>query len=40
MSNTNTTTRKPTKRDHFNALLKLSEVKADGAGQAGGARGG
>lgn len=29
MSNTNTTTRKPTKRDHFNALLKLSEVKAD-----------
>lgn len=29
MSNTNTTTRKPTKRDNFNALLKLSEVKAD-----------
>lgn len=29
MSNTNTATRKPTKRDHFNALLKLSEVKAD-----------
>ena len=29
MSNTNTTTRKPTKRDNFNALLKLSEVQAD-----------
>lgn len=28
MTNTNTT-RKPTKRDNFNALLKLSEVKAD-----------
>ena len=29
MANTNTTTRKPTKRDNFTALLKLSEVKAD-----------
>lgn len=29
MANTNTTTRKPTKRDNFNALLNLSEVKAD-----------
>lgn len=28
MTNTNTT-RKPTKRDNFNALLNLSEVKAD-----------
>ena len=28
MANTNTT-RKPTKRDNFTALLKLSEVKAD-----------
>ena len=28
MTTTNTT-RKPTKRDNFNALLKLSEVKAD-----------
>lgn len=29
MANTNTTTRKPTKRDNFTALLNLSEVKAD-----------
>lgn len=29
MANTNTTARKPTKRDNFTALLKLSEVKAD-----------
>ena len=29
MANTNTITRKPTKRDNFTALLKLSEVKAD-----------
>lgn len=29
MNTTSTTTRKPTKRDNFTALLKLSEVQAD-----------
>lgn len=29
MNTTSTTTRKPTKRDNFTALLKLNDVKAD-----------